>query len=390
MPRLNLTQFFCNKPTLPPGKRRIEYCDANLPGMYFEVRDTSPVGTFYLRYKNQHGKTAHQKLGTAQEITLKDARVKAQSLKASIAGGADPQASARERKSSLTWDTFFTDHYLPHAQQNKRTWKNDADMHRLRLKDRFGAMPINTLTHQAIQEFQNGLKASGMKGATADHYLKLIRHALNLAVDWGMLDSNPAAKVKQFNEDNQVERYLSDTELKALLKVLRTHENRAVCCLLLWLLSTGARVGEGLSAKWSDIDRIHKTWVIHASNSKSKRRRSVPLNDVALAVLDELETLPQHDPQGNLFIGKRGPLKNVHKVWYRIRKQADLGDFRIHDLRHSYASMLVNAGHSLYEVQQALGHSDPKVTMRYAHLSKESLQQAATSAANRISAAMAG
>ena len=389
MPRINLTQSFCKKPTAPlNGKRKVEHCDTQIPGLLLEVRDTSNVGTYYYRYRNSSNKTAYSKLGTALEITLKEARTKAQTLKASIAGGSDPQAEARERKSVPNWDTFFNDSYLPHAQQKKRTWKNDADMHRLQLKDRFGATPINAITQQAVQQFHNQLREGGMAPATADHHLKLLRCALNLAVDWEMLDKNPAAKVKQFNADNQIERYLSEDELRKLLGVLSAHDNRPVCCVILWLLSTGARVSEALSANWSDIDRDRKIWVIHAANSKSKKRRSVALNEAALKVLDELQGLTNYNPEGRLFIGKRGPLGTINKVWDHIREEAQLSNFRLHDLRHSYASMLVNAGHSLYEVQQALGHSDPKVTMRYAHLSKDSLHQAANSASKQIMAAM--
>lgn len=388
MPRINLTQSFCNKPTAPfNGKRKIEHCDTQIPGLFLEVRDTSPVGTYYLRYRNSSNKTAYSKLGTALEITLKEARQKGQLLKASIAGGFDPQAASQQSQAAPTWDRFFNDSYLPHAKQKKRTWKNDADMHRLRLNDRFGAIPIDAITQQAVQQFHNDLSEEGMAPATADHHLKLLRHALNLAVDWELINKNPAAKVKQFNADNQMERYLSETELSALISVLSTHENRPVSCAILWLLSTGARVGEALSAKWIDVDREGLIWVIHAANSKSKKRRSVALNEAALRVLDELQALPQYDPEGPLFIGRRGPLSTINKVWYGIREEAGLGDFRLHDLRHSYASMLVNAGHSLYEVQQSLGHSDPKVTMRYAHLSKDSLHQAANSASQKIMAA---
>ena len=256
MPRINLTQSFCNKPTAPlNGKRKIEHCDTQIPGLLLEVRDTSPVGTYYLRYRNSSNKTAYSKLGTALEITLKEARQKGQLLKASIAGGFDPQAASQQSQAAPTWDRFFNDSYLPHAKQNKRTWKNDADMHRLRLNDRFGAIPIDAITHQAVQQFHNDLSEEGMAPATADHHLKLLRHALNLAVDWELIDKNPAAKVKQFNADNQVERYLSETDLSALVSVLSTHENHPVCCAILWLLSTGARLGEALSAKWSDVDR---------------------------------------------------------------------------------------------------------------------------------------
>jgi hypothetical protein len=112
-----------------------------------------------------------------------------------IAAGTDPQAESRACQAVPTWDTFITDSYLPHATQVKRTWKNDADMHRLRLSPRFGSTPINAITRQSIQQFHNELKEAGMAPATADHHLKFLRHALNMAVDWGMLASNPAAKI---------------------------------------------------------------------------------------------------------------------------------------------------------------------------------------------------
>ncbi|MEQ8516581.1 MAG: tyrosine-type recombinase/integrase [Chromatocurvus sp.] len=391
MPKLRLTQKHLDKPPpCPPGKRRVEFCDIAIPGLYLEVRDTCPdQGTLYLRYKNSEAKkTCHQKLGNSQELSLKEARHRATRLKAEIALGADPQAETRQRKLVPTWNRFFEDSYLPHAKQVKRTWKNDADMQRLRLSERFGATPINAITRQSVQQFHNALLEEGMKPATADHHLKLIRHALNLAVDWGVLKENPASKVKQFNADNQIERYLSTEEMQRLLTVLKQHPNRPVCCVVLWLLATGARVGEALSAKWSDIDRDRRTWLIQATNSKSKKRRSVALNSVALGVLDELDSLPKRHTSDRLFVGRYGPLGTINKVWYEIRKQAGLETLRAHDLRHSYASMLINAGHSLYEVQQSLGHSDPKVTMRYAHLSNDSLQRAANSAGDLISQAM--
>lgn len=390
MPKLRLTQKHLDKPPpCPTGKRHVEFCDIAIPGLYLEVRNTcSDQGTLYLRYKNADGKTCHQKLGNSQELPLKVARDRATRLKAEIALGADPQAETRQRKEIPTWNRFFEDSYLPHAKQVKRTWKNDADMHRLRLSDRFGATPINKITRHAVQQFHNELLGEGMKPGTADHHLKLIRHALNLAMDWGLLTENPAAKVKQFNADNQIERYLANEELQRLLTVLKKHPNRPVCCAVLWLLATGARVGEALSAQWSDIDRNRGTWLIQATNSKSKKRRSVQLNAVALGVLDELDTLPKRRTSDRLFVGKCGPLSTINKVWYGIRGEAGLENFRLHDLRHSYASMLINSGHSLFEVQQSLGHSDPKVTMRYAHLSKDSLQRAANSAGDLISQAM--
>jgi integrase len=111
------------------------------------------------------------------------------------------------------------------------------------------------------------------------------------------------------------------------------------------------------------------------------------LNASAIEVLDRLDTEDKHEW---LFVNARTgrPLTTIHKVWERLREKSGLPLVRNHDLRHQYASFLVNSGRSLYEVQQILGHSDPSVTTRYAHLSKKSLQDAADSASDAINDAM--
>ena len=178
-------------------------------------------------------------------------------------------------------------------------------------------------------------------------------------------------------------------ELDRLLHVLRTDENRPVCLIAMYLLSTGARLNEALLAKWEHVDRDRKVWRIPSSNSKSKKVRSVPLNDSALDILEQLDTEGSYD---YLFINSTTgePYTTIYKVWCRLRDEAGLPHLRLHDLRHQYASMLVNSGRTLYEVQQILGHSDPTVTQRYSHLSTEALQEAANSAADIISGAMGG
>lgn len=125
-------------------------------------------------------------------------------------------------------------------------------------------------------------------------------------------------------------------------------------------------------------------WKVEASLSKSKKPRSIPLNDSALWVLEQL------DSKGTSAYLFPSPAKakddkdeaytTITRAWYRLRKKAKVPNVRLHDLRHSFASMLVSGGRSLYEVQQILGHSDPKVTMRYAHLSAKALQEAANAA----------
>ncbi|NMM15466.1 MAG: tyrosine-type recombinase/integrase [Rhodoferax sp.] len=370
-------------------KARTELCDADCPGLYIEVRATNPgQGTFYFRYKDANGKTCHQRIGTTNEVTLADARKQAKQLKAEIALGADPKGAEKAKKVMLTYSVFFTEHYLPYVTPRKRSWKRDEELFRLRIEKVFGDKKLDAIDRIRIQSFHTTLLAEGLAPATCDHHIKLIRQSLNLAVEWDMLEKNPASKVPLFNVDNKVEHYLDEAELCRLLTVLRSPDSpRNVCLIALFLLSTGARLNEALKATWSQIDRQTRVWRIPAAVSKSRKIRVVPLNDSALDVLAQLDT---EDDFESLFVNRQTgkPYTTIMRVWTRLRLKAGLPHLRIHDLRHQYASFLVNAGRTLYEVQQILGHSDPSVTQRYAHLSTKSLQDAANSASIMIRGAM--
>ena len=394
MARVKLTQHYIdNPPPVPEGKAKVEHCDTTaLPGLFFEQRAVNDQwGTFRLRYKNAAGKTTYISIGRSCDITLAEARQKARKLKAEIQLGADPQAAHREKQKILTWDSFFASHYLPHVKQRKRSWANDEEMHRLRVSARFGAVALNRFTRRDVQQWMNELREEGLAPATCDHYAKLIRQGLNLAVHLELLDSNPVAGIKLFGGDNRVENVLTPEELQRLLEVLNNPKERreTVSHVIKFLLFTGARVNEALHARWSDIDLTHRTWTVQATNSKSKRRRSIPLNDAAMALLAELGPKRRSEWLFNSRHGDgRGRMTTIDKVWQQIRAEAGLSSLRLHDLRHNFASMLVNSGRTLYEVQQILGHSDSKVTERYAHLSTKTLQEAANTASDSVNAAL--
>jgi integrase len=389
MPVLKLTQDFINTIKCPEGLLRIEYCDAELPGLLVIVTATSVGGSFTLRYKNSASKTSYIKIGRTKEITLSDARKRAKFLKLQISDGADPSNDKRVQKAVLTLSAFYEAHYKPYALQHKRSASSDHQLYRCRLEARFGHLRLNQITKTMIIGFHNELRESGLAGATCDHYVKFLRHAFNLAIEWDLLKDNPAAGVKLFNEANNVEHYLDATELETLMTVLKAGDNRPVCMIAMFLLSTGARMNEVLSASWSQINIHTRTWKIPALNSKSKKVRSVPLNDSALAIISQLDTAAEFD---YLFVNRvtGKPYTNIHKAWNKLRVQAGLSHLRIHDMRHQYASFLVNSGRTLYEVQQILGHSTSKVTERYSHLSSATLQAAANSASVMINKAMVG
>lgn len=387
---IKLTESFIrNNLQCPDGKHRHEMCDALEKGLYIEVRATSQgQGTYYLRYKDSTGKTCHQKIARTTEITLAEARKQAKTLKAEIALGADPRAQEKARLTVLTFTEFFQNHYMPFVTPRKRSWARDEELFRLRIKAVFGHKRLNEITRQQVQSFHTALKEEGLAAATSNLHIKLIKHCCNLAIDWEMLDKNPVARIPLYFEDNRVENYLSDTELERLLTVLHANRNSPVSLIALFLLSTGCRLNEVLSAKWSDVDLEKGVFTVRATNSKSKRLRAVPLNETALEVLKQLDTKGKYD---QLFINRKTgkPYVNITKVWQRLRAAAGLPHLRAHDLRHLFASFLVCDGKTLYQVQQILGHSDPKVTMRYAHLSTKALQEAANSASIKIKEATA-
>lgn len=383
-----LTETLITQLACPEGRNRMECCDADLPGLYVLVCAGSDIKTYYLRYKNDLGKTAHKKIGRTTEITLAKARKEARAMKADLlANGHASRAEAKSDKGDMLLDDFWKDQYLPYATPRKRSIKRDEQIYRIQIQPTMGKSRLNEITRQQVLNLAAFHKNNGLSAASADHVSKLLSRLLNLAVEWDMLEKNPAAKIQLFREDNKIQHFLDDEQLRRLMHVLQTDPNRPVCLIAQFLLATGCRLNEALTAEWSLMDRKHRVWRVAASNSKSKKSRAVPLTDAALKVLDEIGTEGRYP---FVFTNEVTEMRYTHirHTWIRLRKKAGLPWLRLHDLRHSFASMLVNAGQSLYTVQECLGHSDAKVTQRYAHLSSQTLQDAANCASEKIMSAI--
>jgi integrase len=388
MPKVTLNaQFLKGRLSCPEGKTRIEFVCNQTPGFFAEVRAKSQgTATYYKRFRDQNGKAITIKLGKTTDTELDDARERARKIDEQLRKGLDPLDDLPKFQATMTYGEFFELHYLPHAKSFKRTARNDESMFSNHLKRVFGSIRLNQITKRQAQQFHRELKASGLSGSSCDHYLKLLRSSLNCAVDWELLSVNPLARVKLFKEDNRRERYLSDSELVNLLEVLDTYTNRPVCRIVLFLLATGCRLSEALRAQWKHVDLDKRLFTIPAVTSKSKRSRTIPLNDTAVGVLSrakELQCCEYVFPNP----ATQKPYSDIKKSWYLIRKKAGLEDFRVHDLRHSFASFAINSGRSLFEVQQLLGHSSPEVTQRYSHLQQSTLLSASESASDAIRAA---
>jgi integrase len=354
-------------------------------GMYLEVRN-SGLSTYYLRYKDANGKTCHQKLGRTTDIDLDEARRRAKNLRAKITLGNDPSADKKARKAIPTLSEFMEEQYIPYQKERIRGWSRQSDLFKNHLKPTFGNQRLDNITLYSVQQFLTSLRNKGYAASTCNHPIRVLRHAMALACKWGIIETNKLSGLSLLREENHVNNIMTDDEVKHLVKVLRSDRNKVVSAVCLFLLSTGCRLNEALSARWEHFVLEHRNWTIPAEHSKSRKIRSIPLNRSAIQVLESLGTRDKYD---HLFIGRRGkPLTTINRVWDRLRRDAGLPHLRLHDLRHQYASFLINSGRTLYEVQAILGHSDPSVTQRYAHLSTKSLQEAASSASDIITGAM--
>ena len=167
----------------------------------------------------------------------------------------------------------------------------------------------------------------------------------------------------------------------ALYEAVCRSDNEMLQYIVPMLILTGARKREVLDAKWEDFDIAARQWRIPVT--KAGKPRHVPLSAGAVHLL---ASVPRRDgcpwTFANPETGK--PYVSFYYSWDTARKKAGLADVRIHDLRHSFASFLVNAGRSLYEVQKILGHTQVKTTQRYAHLSQDTLIDAANEVAKAV------
>jgi integrase len=387
MPKLNLTQSQISKLACPSGKKRIEYCDTTIPGLFLEVRHTGNA-SYYLRYRSKQGKTRYQKLGIEIDLTLADARKQARKLRAEILLGRYPGADELDRE-CMSFGDFFREKYLPYVKPRKRSWKDDDKLFRSRLNDRFGSLSLLEIDLESTERFLGELAEEGLAAGSVRHFGQLLKRCLNLAVSWKLIDVSPLSDLKLQQVNDAREYFLSPDELQRLLYVLDTDEAHVPCLAAKALLFTGCRVGEMLKCRWRDLDLDSETPTLKViqENSKSGRARYVPLSEAALKVINQL---PSKGKSEYLFTNSRNGerLQSIDKAWQRLRKEADLHQLRLHDLRHNFASMLVNSGESLYTVQTILGHQDPALSARYSHLSGTALQDAANSVSGYLDKAL--
>ena len=383
MPVLNFHPQVLSTLECPEGARKVDYRDALCKGLLLEVRSTGGR-TWYLRYVSARGQRHQLRLGDQGDLSLAQARRMAEQHRTQVAIGNDPAQKRTDLRAVPTFAEFAEEQLHPFLKVSKRSWKWDASLLRCHLIPAFGTKTLDALTRTDVLAFQVSKLESTLSAGTVYRVMVLLRHCYKLALDWEVpgVNTNPCLKVPLPKVEQLRERYLSTEEAQRLLVAVRSSKNRELESIVCFLLLTGARKREVLDARWENIDWAQRLWLIPFS--KNGHRRYVPLNDSALILLRRRQLEAKGSPWMFANPETGVPYCNIHYSWDWTRKRAGLEGLRIHDLRHSFASFAINAGRSLYEVQQLLGHRSSTMTQRYAHLANDTLLAATNAVAGAL------
>ncbi len=382
MPTARLTKSHVDR--IAASNRDTIYWDESLPGFGLRVKTTG-VKSFVVQYRNrQTGRSKRKTLGRyGPTMSLQAARDLARSLLADVIRGEDPVANAQAvRRSPDVFELaklYMTEHAIPKKRQG--SVRNDQSMLDGYILPKLGKLRVVAVGNQDVQKLHNQMRQTPYQ---ANRTLALLSKMFELSVRWGMRSDNPARGVEKFPEEKR-DRWLSDEELSRLLAALAEHPNQVAAEAIKLQLLTGARIGEVLTAKWTDFDIERGVWTKPSHHTKQKRREHLPLSSASCELLRRIREA-RAAKSAWLFPGQspERPYKDLKAFWRSVTLAADLKDYRIHDNRHTHASHLVSSGLSLPIVGRLLGHTNPSTTQRYAHLADDPLRHAADIIGNKI------
>jgi integrase len=267
----------------------------------------------------------------------------------------------RKRKDVLF--EVFADYYLKWAKVNKLSWERDR-IFLDHLVPFFKGMMLQQITPMLIEDFKRRRKEK-VSGSTVNKEVSCLRHMLNMAIDERFITENPVRKVRFFPEHNKKERILNEREIMELLKYC----NERIRPIIIIALNTGMRRGEILNLRWQNVDLYRK--FISVEKTKSGRTRKIPMNSLVEKILRNLSLKKVNDEYvfWNRRTGK--PVQDLKKAFKSACKKAGIDNLRFHDLRHTFATKLVENGVDIVTVSELLGHSSLRMTMRYSHPSPE-------------------
>ena len=376
-----------------PREKPFTVPDLRLPGFILRVQ---PSGTrsYYARW----GRSGIQVIGRVGALTPDEARERCQKILGNVAHGRPP-LEGLDGTSGLTLGQFVEDSYSPWLKAHRP--KGSADT-LAKLKRSFGTWynrPLTGITVEDIDRWRTKRLGDGASPATVTRNMMALSGVLARAAKLGKISDNPAHRVERTRIDRTPKvRYLNAGEERRLRAALDERDREMQVALESWnrsrherkqpplpplphfgdhltpavlvSINTGMRRGELLALRWSNVDLKGKQITIEGSTAKSQQTRHIPLNDEATEVLRKWKEQTSHGDR--VFQIDTG----FKTAWGALMERAKIEKFRWHDLRHHFASRLVQAGVPLNTVRELLGHSSMAMTLRYAHLAPDQKREA--------------
>ena len=363
MPRTTLTAARIE--ALKPRKTTRDIRDAKLRG--FGVR-VMPTGRKRFFIQCQHrGERVWKIVGDAATMSLAEARAAAVEMLAAIRRSGEAPHRPEETLFEAVAEIVF--------ERHERVWKaGTLDVNRCYLRNQllphFAGRPIADIDRQEVKNWFARLRATPV---SADRSMPVLSVIMKEAEAMGLRPegSNPCRGIKRYRRKGR-ERFLSDEEIRCLSARLKAHEDRwpQQVALVQLLLLTGCRKGELLTLQWRDYREGH----LFLRDSKTGPR-TVWLSAPARNILDAL------DRKGRWVfraVRAEGPPSAgwLDYFWTRVRAEAELGDARLHDLRHSHASLALRQGETVLAIGRLLGHRRAETTLRYTHVADAMIRDA--------------
>jgi integrase len=372
---MRLTNRVVAKLPIPARGNRIAY-DDELGGFGCRVTAAGSRAFVLNYYRRSDGRERRITIGGFPEWSAAAAREEAKRLKREIDGGADPVGAYRESRAAPTIADLcsrFERDYVPRKRASTgRVYRSQI---RTDILPALGNAKVAAVTHADVDAFHHRLSAR--VPVHANRVLALLSKMFSLAVRWGWRMDNPCKGIER-NQEHKRTRYLSAAELKRLAEALAKLEDQGAANVVRLLLLTGARRGELLAATWGDFNLETGVWIKPGATTKQATTHRVPLSEAACRLLAEMRHLRRAAPEVQWLFPARGGghRRHIDQAWAWLRKAAGIPDARLHDLRHTYATVLASSGLSLPVIGALLGHTTAATTMRYAHLMDDPLRVA--------------
>jgi integrase len=359
-----LTDSIVKSLLIPASGNRIYY-DLAVKG--FGCRVTAAGGrAFILNYRTRAGRERRYTIGSIPEWKTGAAREEAEVLKKRIDRGEDPLAEIQAGRDAPTIADLCA-RYLDEHAHKKRSESDDIRVVNRFILPAMRNLKVADVTFSDIDGLHRKITKSGT-ATRANRVVSLLSKMFSLAIRWGWRADNPAKGIER-NPETKRDRYLSGDELARLTRALGEQADQQAANVIRMLLLTGARRGEVLNADWDQFDLANGVWTKPGATTKQKTAHRVPLSAPARQLLTEI-----HATKGPVFPGCTAD--HLKRVWEAICRRAEITGVRIHDLRHTYASLLASSGLSLPVIGALLGHTQTQTTQRYAHLLDDPLRQA--------------